>query len=284
MLRRSSTVLRPRPRGARVDQQAAPLYAADAVPLGVGGLLDAAVELVRRHSLALWGGAVLLCVPVEVVRLALLRGQGLEFGRMADLPWYSLYGMLGMAVQVGLLPLAAALALRESGLHGESGGASSALRVAYGRPVALLALAPVLLAAMLLSAGGCPCFFPGILLAWLLCAAPAVLVLEGRDALSACARSFELARGGLGRWFCWWSVIWVADTALQVGVSQLAEPGVRDRVLEFVPLGGATYDVSLALVTAPLLGLGKALFASGCALWYLEQRLHHERAAEARVA
>lgn len=244
----------------------------------MGGLLDAAVELVRRHALLLWGGAALLSIPAELLRLSVLRGRGSDMSRLADLPWFSLYGMLGMLVQVALLPLAAALASAECG-----GRAGSPWRLAYGRPFSLCVLALPMLGAALLSAGGCPCFVPGIFVAFALCAAPAVLVLEGRDPIEACARSLSLARGGMARWFAWWSVIWVADASLQTGVGQLADPLVRAHVLELLPLDARLYDLLAAVVAAPLLGLGKALAASACALWYFEQRSRLE-GAPAQVA
>ncbi len=244
-----------------------PLFPAGGAPLGVGGLLDGAVELVRRHALLLWGGAALLSVPAELLRLSVLRGRAPDLSRLADLPWFSLYGMLGMLVQVALLPLTAALASAECG-----GRVDSPWRLAYGRPLSLCVLALPMLGAALLSAGGCPCFVPGIFVAFVLCVAPAALVLEGRNPIEACARALSLSRGGMGRWFAWWSVVWAADASLQMGVGQLADPLVRAQVLELLPLDARFYDLCAALVAAPLLGLGKALAASACALWYFEQR------------
>ena len=241
---------------------------ASLAPRGVGGILDAALEILRARFWTCLALAVPLWVPVQVLGTLLppdvVNTDTLALG-LAQIG-------LSFAVQSVVVGLVCLVVYGE--LQGRPASLGAVLAKVLRRAPALLLLTVV--TALLTGFGLACCLVPGILAAWLLMVAPAALILEGLGGRLAVRRSAFLMSRGFWRWL---GVV-VTQTCLVLPLSlasmALSEPSATELIEGHLGWPPGVYDTVSILLSSSIMGLVTAFSAVVMTVFYLDSRVRHE--------
>lgn len=209
--------------------------AADAAPirpLGVGALLDAAIKLVRRHFVALAIVALVVSVPIELLRGLITIGTtdfctGLacedEFGGTTaytytnDVAYFAGQGgIILLSILLYVVVQIACFRIVAEGYLGRETGAGASMRYALARGWSTLWLSFLLLVSI--GVGFLLLIVPGVWLTVSFTVAIPVLLVERMRGRRALRRSFELVQG------YWWPTlgkVLVAYLLISVGAAAI---------------------------------------------------------------
>ena len=264
-----SETLREHERARREDSSASggpPAPEFELRPLGVGALVDRALEFVRERPAACLGSAILFWLPAQY--LSIYHG-GVP---SQDPELQAAQALLGLlAAYVVTVLTTAVIAVNAFGaLLGRplSAGAATArvLRrlpfVLASNGLTLLVIVPGLLA----------CILPGLYFVWRLLFAQIIVVLEAPGPLRALRRSWQLTRSGASRWVGATLLTSFLTAPMSLAVTALESAKGAAWLRELHP--AITAEVAKLITwiaSSVLLGLPGALTAAMLVVLYLDQ-------------
>ena len=203
-------------------------------------IIDAAVEVVRGHFVALFTLAAVMLLPAVALELfATIYG-------MREM-WEVLATLVG--VMLDTLASGAIIAYVAGYIISPRLSTAEALRAALGRFWSLFAASIVY--GMMVLVGLLLLVVPGIIVAVRYFAMPAVIMLEGAGVSTAMSRSARLTEGSTGRALAIFGTAWVVYLVAMFGVQVLAEGlfAARTQVVVTGVIQAALHPFLAALTT-----------------------------------
>ena len=240
-------------------------------PLGVGALLDRALEILRSDFLrfVLLAGAVLL--PERVLQAFFGEHtwggnpQQFDASRLIGFTLVSLLGVVSFFLAMGFVAIPAYDHVRGSGAPSARSLGGLLLRVP------LFACFVGLLSVLVFS-GTLLCGVGVFVTAWKFQLALPAYVLEGRSAFASLSRAWRLSRGALVRFSGVFAVTnmisWTWNAAGNVPFSSVSRQFMEDKL----GLGGAWFDVVFVPLSCLLTAIPLAYAGIVWVLFYADQR------------
>ena len=164
-------------------------------PRSTTELIDAAVQLLRQHYMEIVTASAIFLIPAFIIRLFLpdVRAGRLPGGEQL----FALFIGVVITVIFSIVSTAAVVVVISDSYLGREVSIVSAVQRVINRFWSVLGVA--VLQSIITAIGFVAFFIPGLLcLAWLF-AGTAIVMIEGKTAVAALARSRQLAAGSVGR-------------------------------------------------------------------------------------
>jgi hypothetical protein len=201
-------------------------------------IIDAAVQLLRRHYGELVTVTALFMIPVIIARVFLVSQDTITPAQLTELAtgsattnsgFIASTGILGLAVWgvlsfvMSSMSTAAVVVIVSDSYLGREVTTGAAINQVLGRIWTILGA--VLLQGLLIGIGFLLFFIPGVIFSCWFFATTTVVMVEGKDAVAALRRSRELARGSVGEIFSTLGlalfIVWLVDLLVNVIVVAL---------------------------------------------------------------
>jgi hypothetical protein len=259
---------------ARVEEETLELG-----PRSLGEVLDLALEIFRSRFGIFVGLSTLLWIPVRLAQpfigLHTWAHNGTTDPSIGFL-FSFLFSNLSTWVVAALVNAFAAI-LVAARFGSRVLPVTEALRAALARAFPLLAI--TFLSGILTTAGwACVCLLcaPGVYLAYKLCLAPVVCVVEGAGIAESLSRSFELMRDRFLPWVGMATVTLFLTLPLSSIGAVTDDPNLRDLLLRELGISGSLFDWAAVPFTALFLGVATAFHGVVGAVWYFDCRARRE--------
>jgi hypothetical protein len=253
--------------------------ALDLGPRSLGEVLDLSLEIFRSRFGIFVGLSTLLWIPVRLAQPFIGLHTWTQNGT-ADPSIGFLFSFLFSNLStwiVAALVNAFAAILVAARFESRVLPAMEALRGALARAFALLTI--TFLSGILTTAGAaCVCLLcaPGIYLAYKLCLAPVVCVVEGAGVAESFSRSFELMRDRFLPWAGMVTVTLLLTLPLSSIGAVTDDPNLRDVMLRELGISGTLFDWAAVPFTSLFLGVATAFHGVIGAVWYFDCRARRE--------
>ncbi|MFT4539455.1 MAG: hypothetical protein ACI835_001902 [Planctomycetota bacterium] len=235
-------------------------------PLGIGALLDRAIEFVRVRPLACLGPAILFWMPAQYVTTRYLTAPTTD----SNVAAVQALAAMGLAYVVTVFTTSAVAIVGQQSLLGRP------ITWQAGAKLFLLRLPLVvisnLLALLLIVPGLFACVLPGIYLAWRFMFAQIIVVIEGPNPVQALGRSWQLTRHGMRRWLALTTLATLLTLPMSLGATAFDSYGGRAWLRELIPsMSAQAAEVVSWLASCVMLGVPGAFGAVVVTVLYVDQ-------------
>jgi hypothetical protein len=198
--------------------------------LGLGGILDQAINLLRNHFGLLFGIVAMTIVPffaiLGLVQLNIIAGGNLQTGVMVG-------GIGNLVFALILAPLVNAAVIHAVASAYLSRPTSLGECFSHASQRFLALLGTWLLMVLAIMGGFILCIVPGIIFAFWFMLAQHVTVLEGSAGSAALGRSKALMKGNIGTGFALGLVVGIINACMGAGAGMIPQPHARVVAIAF---------------------------------------------------
>lgn len=192
--------------------------------LGLGGILDQAISLLRNHFGLLFGIVAMTIIPFQailgLVQYSIMAGGDLQTGTMVALFGNLFVGLpLALFVNAAVIHAVASVYLSRATSIGQC--------FSHGVLRLLPLLGTFILTVLAVTGGLILLIIPGILFSFWFMLAQHVTVLEGSAGSAALGRSKALMKGNIGTGFVLLLVVGLINMGIVLGVNIIPQPHAR---------------------------------------------------------
>ena len=215
--------------------------------LGLGGILDQAISLLRNHFGLLFGIVAMTIIPFFAIQ-GLVQHSIVIPGDMKSVQTSAIVGGIGLVI-FGLLlgPLVNAAVIHAVASAYLSRPTTLGQCFSHGSQRFVALLGTSLLTGLAIMGGLILCVVPGIIFAFWFMLAQHVTVLEGSAGSAALSRSRALMKGNIGTGFALGLVVGIINACMGAGAGMIPQPHARVVAIAFAQ-GIATLFVTCSMV------------------------------------